>query len=253
MRILGGLLILMTIIALGSYASLNIERIQHVEPYPTTISVTGEGEVFGIPDIGQFTFSVNAEADDAAAAQEQSGTRMTEIVTYLAEQGVAETDIKTEAYNLYPRWRFEERVCAAGSYCPPGERVQDGFEVSQTVSVKVRETDRAGELIAGVGERGATNISGLNFTVDDQAALKKEAREAAIKDAQEQAVALASQLGVSIVKLAGFHEQSEQYDPYMMDRAYAVEGMGGDGFAGAPMPTGEESTLVRVNLTYEVR
>jgi uncharacterized protein YggE len=216
MRILGGLAILMVMIALGSYASLNFERLKYVDTTPATISITGTGEVVAKPDIGKFTFSVQAEAADAATAQEESGTKVNEILGYLREEGgVAEDDVKTLSYNLSPRYRYEERVCAAGSYCPPGERVQDGFSVSQTIEVKVRDTGAASGLLAGVGERGATNISGLDFTVDDMDALQDEAREMAIKDAQKKAVALSGQLGVRLVRLADYYEQ-RGYQPYAM-------------------------------------
>lgn len=253
MRALGGLTLLMLLIALGSYASLNFERMRYVDPMPATITVSGIGEVNAIPDIGQFSFSVNAEGNTAAAAQADSGERMNDILAYLGEAGISDADIKTTSYNLNPRWRYEERVCPPRSLnCPPGERVQDGFEVSQTVTVKVRETDQAGDLIAGVGDRGATNISNLSFTVDDPSALQAKARTAAIADAQEKAARLARDLGVRIVALSSFYEQPG-YQPRAYDQSFmAMES--GEGRGGAPsLPTGEEVTTVQVNVTYEVR
>lgn len=256
MRILAALTLFMFIITLGSYASLNFERISHVNPNPPTITVMGESEIQAIPDIGQFSFAVMAEAETAEDAQTQSGTAMNEILGYLAEEGVAETDIKTTNYNLYPNYRWIEAACPAGaSFCPSGERVQDGFTVSQTITVKVRDTARSGELIAGVGSRGATNISGLTFTVDDMDALEREARDAAIEDAKEQAVALAEQLGVRIVRLAYFSDNAGQgYFPEYQDMRMmaADEGLGG-GFEGPQTPTGEQTVRGSVAVTYEVR
>lgn len=252
-RVLGALVVLMAIIALGSYASLNFTKLAHVDPNPATIAVSGEGEAFVVPDIGQFSFAVQAEGDTAAAAQELSGTAMNDILGYLAEQGIAEEDIKTTNYNLYPRWRFEERICPAGGYCPPGERVQDGFEVSQTVAVKVRDTDTAGTIIAGVGERGATNISGLSFTIDDPSAIEVEARAAAIQDAKEKANELAKQLGVRLVRIAGFSEHTGGYTGPMATRAMAMDAeMEEAGFGGPNLPTGENRTTAAVTVTYEI-
>jgi uncharacterized protein YggE len=254
-KVLSALLLLMAVIALGSYATLNFEKVDFINPMPATISVSGEGEVLAVPDVGQFSFSVNATAEDAATAQEESGTKINEILSYLETQGVEEKDIKTQNYNLYPKYRYEERVCAAGnSYCPPGERVADGFEVSQTVAVKVRETNDAGKVIAGVGERGATNISGLNFTIDDTDALQAEARAAAILDAQEKAQLLAQQLGVEIVRMSYYSEEGGHYEPYYQERAMSLDmAASEEGFGGANMPVGEDSTTARVNITYEVK
>ena len=71
-----------------------MEKVDFINPTPATISVAGEGEVLAVPDIGEFSFSVEASADDVTVAQEESGTKVNAILAYLAEQGIAETDIK---------------------------------------------------------------------------------------------------------------------------------------------------------------
>lgn len=244
----------MAVIALGSVAMLNFEKIDQVDLNPAVISVTGEGEVLAVPDIGQFSFSVNAEGETASQAQEESGTKINDILAYLKEQGIEDKDIKTQGYNLYPRYRWEEQICPVGTICRGGEQVQDGFEVSQTVSVKVRDTERAGELITGVGERGATNISRLNFTIDDVDALQAEARAKAIADAQEKAAILTEQLGVRIIGIQYFNENSGNYSRMYESRAMSMDMASEEaGFGGAEMPVGEESTNVTVTIGYEVR
>ena len=254
MRILGMLMLLMAILALGSYAMLNFERINFLNPTPATIHVSGEGEVFAVPDIGQFSFSVNAQGADAMIAQEESGTKINAILTYLTEQGIEDKDVKTQNYNLNRRWKYEERVCPVGSYCPGGERVQDGFEVTQTVSIKVRDIDMAVAIIAGVGERGATNISSLNFTIDDEDALQAEARAEAITDAQVKAEILAEQLGVRLVRLVAYDEGNQNvYKSYAETRVMSFDSVEDQSFGGAELPVGEESVKSNVNITYEVK
>ncbi len=256
MRILGGLVLLMVMILMASFATLNFEKVEFLNPMPATITVSGEGEVLAVPDVGQFSFSVNAEGVDASEAQELSGTKINDILNYLKEQGIEDKDIKTQNYNMYPKWRYEERECfSINSYCPPGERVQDGFEVSQTVMVKIRQTDTSGQIIAGVGERGATNISSLSFTIDDTDALKAEAREMAIQDAKQKAVTLAEQLGVRLTRMQYYYEdEGMHYEPMYAERAMSFD-MADEsaGFGGAQMPVGEDATTARVTITYEVK
>lgn len=242
------------LVALLSYAILNVEKMQYANPMPTTISVSGEGEVMAVPDIGQFTFSVLAEAEDAATAQELSGTSINDIIAYLKEAGVEEKDIKTLNYNLYPRYRWVEEVCPIGVPCRGGEQVQDGFEVNQSVQVKIRNTDDASGIITRVGELGATNISGLDFVIDDTDALKVEARELAIADAKTKAQTLADDLGVDLVRIAGYYEESNQYypEPYSM-RNMAMDEMAESGFGGAALPMGEDATSARVTIIYEIK
>lgn len=255
MRILFSITLIMAIFALGSYASLNFEKKSYVNPMPATITVMGEGEVLAVPDIGQFSFSVTAEAPNAASAQEMSGEKINAILAYLEEQAIEEKDIKTQNYDLYPKWRYEEKICEFGVKCG-SERIQDGFEVTQTVMVKLRDTSKSGAILTGVGELGATNISGLDFTTDDIESLKEEAREKAIANAHEKAEVLADQLGVRIVRLVSYYENDGGYYPAMYESRAISYDMATDedgGFGGANMPVGENSTISRVNVTYEVK
>lgn len=251
-RFLSSLVLLMVVVALASYALLNLKQMRYVDPYPATISVSGEGEVLAVPDVGQFSFSVTGEGAEATVAQEASGTKINDILAFLREQGIEDKDIKVEYYNLYPKYRWEQQVCAVGMYCPPGKQVQDGFEVTQQVSVKVRDTEKAPAIIAGVGERGATNISNLSFTVDDVTALQAEARTKAIEDAQVKAKDLANKLGVRLVRVSGFYEESDYPQP-LYKSAVAMDMAEGGAFGGAELPVGEESTKIRVNVTYEIK
>ena len=91
-------------------------------------------------------------------------------------------------------------------YCPPQKQTISGYEVTQTVSVKVTDITKAGTLLAGVGTRGVSDVSGLTFTVADQDALDAQARDKAIADAQSKAKDLASALGVSLIRVTGFSE-----------------------------------------------
>ncbi|MEX0931073.1 MAG: SIMPL domain-containing protein, partial [Candidatus Paceibacterota bacterium] len=222
-RMLVVLVFIGVIVALGAYTKLALREAEYSNIGPSTITVHGEGEVLARPDIGQFSFSVRAEGEDAVTAQEDSAAAINEITTYLTEAGVAESDIKTQNYNLNPRYRYEERICPQGSsFCPPGKQIVDGYEVSQMIEVKVRDLDTSGDLITGVGQRGATNISSIQFTIDDEENLKAEARDAAIQNAKAKADALAKSLGVRIVKIIGYYEDEGVYPMY---------GYGGDAMA----------------------
>jgi uncharacterized protein YggE len=253
-QLLGKLLLVMAVIALGAYTYLTLKQAEGTYTGETTISVSGTGEVMAVPDIGQFSFAVRAEGETAEVAQTESAEAINAIVSYLEGEGIAKTDIKTENYNLQPRYRYEERLCTGTGYCPPGERVLDGYEVNQNVSVKVRELDRSGEFIAGVGDRGATNISSLQFTIDNEDDLQAEARSAAIADARTKANALAKDLGLRVHKVVGFHENEGGYYPMMERSMMAMDSAEGLGGATPPsLPTGENEVAVTVNVTYELR
>lgn len=250
------IILLGAIAALGAYAYYTYKAAGGVYTGQLNISVRGTGEILAKPDIGQFSFSVLAEGENAAEAQDASAEAVNAIIAYLTEAGVDEDDIKTQYYNLNPKYRYEERVCAPNMYCPPGERVTDGYEVSQSIMVKVRDLDQSGELISGVGERGATNISNLQLTIDDESVLKAQAREQAITDAQEKAQELAEDLGVRLVRMTSYWEDEGPYYPAM---GYGGEMMAMDASEEAmvrtapSIPTGENTITSNVTISYEVR
>lgn len=238
------------ILALVAYSYLTFKEAKYTYTGPVIVNVTGKGEAVAIPDIATFSFSVYAEAETASAAQDKSATGVNEILSYLKEQGVEEKDIKTLYYNLNPRYEYMEQICNSYGYCPVGERVLRGYEVSQSVEVKVRDTAKAGDLISGVGSKGATDISGLQFTVDDEEATMAEAREKAIADAKAKAEVLAEDLGVRVVRMTGYWENTPSY-PYGYGGAAMSESV--KDYVAPSTPSGENTTTVQVNISYEVR
>ena len=243
------------IVALLAYTYFAYVQARNVTNFPVSITVDGKGEVFAKPDIATFNFSVVAKEVDAATAQASGAKNMNDIVAYLKEKGVDEKDIKTTGYYLNPRYEYPEITCTQWGCPPGGEAKLIGYEVSQSVDVKVRKTEDAGMLIAGVGEKGATNVGGLSFTIDDEESLKTEARVVAIADAKMKAQELADKLGVRIVRMNGYWEDQSGMPMYNY-------GMGGDIMktmsaseaAPAPqIPTGENTITSIVHITYEVR
>ena len=128
-----------------------------------------------------------------------------------------------------------------------------GFQVSQTLNVKVRDTKKAGDLLSGVGSLGASSVSGLSFTIDDEDALQAEAREKAIEKARGKAEQLAGQLGVSLVRVVGFSEDGGGYPMPMYARAEMAFGDFESKMAAPEIPAGENKIVSNVSVTYEIR
>ena len=221
-------------------------------PVSNTVTVSGEGEVFAVPDIATFSLSVVEKKDTVAEAQETATQKINKVFDYLKGAGIEEKDIKTQNYSVYPQYEYRQEVCTP-LRCPPGTQVLTGYEVNQTLSVKVRDTKKAGELLTGVGEFGISNVSGLDFTIDEEEALQQEARKKAIDDAKEKAEMLADDLGVILVRIVNFNESGEQ--PYPIYYDLALSGKGGSATpARAPeVPVGENKIVSNVSITYEIR
>lgn len=217
----------------------------------SAISVSGKGEVFAVADTGTFNFSVVEEGKLAKDAQTKATEKINKAIDYLKKSGIDEKDIKTLSYNIYPKYEYSGASPCSGYYCPPQRSTIVGYEVSQTIEVKVRDTEKVGELLSGVGSLGVSDVSGLSFGIDDEEALKEEARSMAIEDARAQAEKLAKDLGVKIVRIISFSENSGGYPVYLEKAAY---GMSGDSVPVAPeIPVGENKISSNVTITYEIR
>lgn len=279
MKYLGWLLIVLIVfIAIQSVNALKENRyIGGGVPSGNVITVSGEGEVFAVPDIAEFTFSVFAEAKTVGDAQEAAAEKGNAIIAFLKGEGIDEKDIKTISYSANPKYEWTNEPTPLGGGTPAMEIYRDdqsvsgsagsapdyyyptprnqvivGYEVRQSVSVKVRDTEEVGMLLAGVGERGATDIYGPNFTIDDEDELQREARQKAIVDAKDKAEQLADDLGVRLVRVVSFSENGGGYYPmYAKGFDMAVS-------ESAPreipeIPLGENRISAYVSITYEIR
>ncbi len=222
-----------------------------------TITVSGEGEVFAVPDTATFSYTAQDTEKDVQSAQDAVAKKGNDIIAYLKAQGVDEKDIQTTDYSVYPQYEYSSSACPLSSNgtaypCPPGRQVLSGYQASETVTVKVRDTKKAGGLLSGVGSKGATQVSGLSFTVADEKGLEAQARGKAIDDARAKADVLARQLGVSLVRVVGFSEGSG--GPIYYAKAMSAES--GMGSAPAPAPeiaTGQNKITSNVSVTYEIQ
>lgn len=250
----GKIALILLAVFLGVSALAGLKDLKNPNPVYNAITVNGEGEAFAVPDIASFTFSVSTDAKTVAEAQAGVTEKMDAILAALKGLGIEEKDIKTSDYSVYPKYTYSSQPCSP-NFCPPSKQTQDGYTASHSVSVKVRETEKAGPALSVAGEKGATNLSSISFTVDDQDKIVAEARAEAIKDAKEKAEMLAEELGVKLVRVMGYSDnQGGGPMPYYAERS--TIGMGGSDMvqAKAPnLPSGENKVNVSVSVTYEIR
>lgn len=217
-----------------------------------SFSVSAEGKINVKPDIATVSYSVVTEGGlDVATLQEKNTVKGNSIIEFVKSQGVADKDVKTESYNIYPR--YTQCYSTAGKVCPPSMVV--GYGVSQSVVIKIRKFDLISSLLTGIAQKGATNVGSLSFTVDDMDVVKAEARALAIKAAQKKAVEMANAAGFSLGKVLEVSDDSNNR-PYYYDTMMSSSKLGMGIGGGAPSPTveaGSQDVVVNVGLRYEIR
>jgi len=193
--------------------------------------------------------SVVTEKETVAEAMSENTKNMNAVIDSVKEQGVEEKDLKTTGFYIYPRYEwYEAGTCFPP--CPNGKRVLVGYEITQSLEVKIRDLSKIGEIIQGATDSGANQVGDLQFTIDKQDELKAQARKDAIDEAKNKAKELSSQLGVKLVRITNFSESGEfpVTPPYaLMEKA---SGLGGG--ESPQIETGENKIEVTVSITYEI-
>ena len=256
--------LIVTLVAVGVVLSLflAVKTLEEMKGYglmgkdvppQTTISVSGEGEITVIPDIATVSFSVITEGAVVSDAQENATKKMNAAIAAVRGFGVEEKDIKTTGYNISPRYEYSKIGVPCTEWgCPPGKQILTGYQVSQSVSVKIRKIADAGKILSKLGETGVSDISGLTFSIDKEDVAKNDARGKAIDDAQAKAKVLAKQLGVSLVRIVSFSESGNY--PIYYAKGAALRMGGSDASAPVPeIPAGENTITSNVIITYEIR
>lgn len=213
-----------------------------------TITVNGTGKATATPNIAHISFTVQEQGATVATAQDAATKRTNAALAAVKKLGIADADVKTSGYNVYPQ--YETQPCAPGFACPQSSKIS-GYQVSQSIDVKVRDTAKAGDVLQQLGTLGVQNISGPDFSVDDPSATEADARGKAITDARKKAEVLAKQLGVHLGRVVGFSENGSAV-PYPMFAGGAKTSAALDAVAPS-LPTGTTDTTSNVTIIYEIR
>jgi uncharacterized protein len=206
------------------------------------IWVNGQGTVTIVPDIATINLGVSARALTVADAQSQATAAMDKVMSALTDNGVAKKDIKTQYFNIQPNYRWEDKT---------GQNTITGYSVSNVVTVKVMDIEKAGNIIDAVAAAGGDNtvINGISFSVDEPDKYYTEARKKAMEDARAKAEDLAKLAGVALGKAVYISENTSSYYPYSVNYAK-------DSIAAGSTPTqisqGETDIMINVQVAYAI-
>jgi uncharacterized protein YggE len=206
-----------------------------------TVRVTGTGRVAGPPDVVVLSIGVSVERDSVKQARTEAAEAMAGVIESLKGNGLLDPDIQTQHFSIHQRFDYSK-----------GKREFRGYNVTNTVSAKIRDLDTVGNVIDDAAEAGGdlVEINSIQFTIDDTTTLKMQARVAAMQDAQAKAQTLATEGGVTLGKPISISESGDFYAPRPIgfDLAFAEEAAAVD----TPIQSGQLRITVTVNVTYEI-
>jgi uncharacterized protein YggE len=205
------------------------------------IMVSGEGEATIAPDIAILSLSVMREAKSARAALDANNDAMAAVIAAMKASGIADRDLQTTGMQITPRYNYPQN----NDDNQQPELV--AYQVTNTVSVRVRDIDKTGEILDKAVTLGVNQGGGITFTNDDPSAVITEARKKAVADAVAKAKTLAEAAGVSVGKVLKITDQNIAPRPMPMNaKAFAARDS-------VPVQPGENSYHVHVNITFEIK
>ena len=208
-----------------------------------TVRVSGTGIVAGDPDVVVLSIGVSVERDSVKQARTEAAEAMAGVIESLKGNGLVDTDIQTQHFSIYQRYDYIK-----------GQREFRGYNVTNTVSAKIRDLDTVGPVIDDAAEAGGdlVEINSIQFTIDDPTKLKMQARVAAMQDAQAKAQTLATEGGVTLGKPISISESGDYYPPgpVSLDLAFAEDAAAA---RETPIQFGQLQITVMVNVIYEIK
>lgn len=209
---------------------------------PPRIVVVGEGEATLKPDTALLSLSVMREAATAREAMTANNDAMAKVIAAMKESGVAERDLQTAGIQIAPRYNYTNK--------PDGSQEAQlvAYQVTNTISVRVRDLAKTGELIDKSVTLGVNQGGNITFTNEDSGPATTDARKKAVANAMEKAKTLAEAAGVTLGRVIEMSEVNYAQPPIPIERAYARDAAG----SAPPVEAGENAYRVQVNMTFEL-
>jgi len=148
------------------------------------ITVTGTGNVSGVPNQLSLSMGVQTSAGSVAAALREANAAARSVTAVLRRTGVATSDIQTSGLSIYPNYSNSSGL-------------PSGYQVSEQLTITLRRLSVAGSQISAAARAGgnATTIDGVSLNLSDTSTVLASAREKAVADAKAKAAAYAHALG----------------------------------------------------------
>jgi uncharacterized protein YggE len=209
------------------------------------VSATGTGKATGKPDVAVLSLGVMTQAQTVQEANTQAQAAMDNLLNSLRSSGVEVEDIQTQYFNISPLY--------GNSFAPDRQPQITGYQVSNAVSVKVRNIDEVSGIIdSAVGAVGdPLQVNGISLTIDDPTALQDAAREDAIDVAKEKGQKLAQLAGVGLGDPIFVSEESAFTSP--PSPAYDARLLEAQTTGSTPISPGELEVQVTVRLVYAIQ
>lgn len=162
---------------------------------PDTITVSGKAGLESSPDIVKLNIGVESSGGTPGVARERNTEAVNATIAAVTALGIEESDIKTTYINLWNRYDNNGNI--------------SGYRMNTSLSVIVRDLEKAGEVLDAAVEAGSNELNGLEYMLSNQDELYNQALTDAVALARQKAEALAALEGKTVGAVVSITEASD--------------------------------------------
>ncbi len=203
---------------------------------PRQVTVVGDGQVEGTPDTLTANSAITFVAADVTTAMNQTNERQQAVIDALVAAGIDKKDISTTGVSLQPQYSGDTTSTIVG------------YQASNTIDVKIRDLGSASRVLALIVSTGgdATRINSVNYSINDDSQLVKDARTRAFNDAKDRADQYAELSGLKLGKVMSISEVAGggPTPPVPMPRMSATSEV--------PLSPGQQTVSFSVTVIWEL-
>lgn len=201
-----------------------------------SISAQAIGTISGTPDVVTIVIGVQTQSASAQTALDDNNKKAADVIGVLKDSGVAPADLQTSQLSINP------------SYDEKGQQIT-GYQVTNMVTAKLRDISTAGAVIDAAAKTAgdAVRVQQLSFDIDDDSALRAQARADAVRRAQSQAKQMADAAGVQLGAIRSITET-----PSATPTIYPAMAGADTAAASVPLEPGSQELSVTVQVIYAI-
>ncbi len=168
------------------------------------------------------------------------------MLAALKKSGIADRDLQTSGFSIQPQYNYPQPV---DNQPQPPQLI--GYQTSNSVTVRVRDLSKLGEIIDQSVTLGINQGGDIQFTNDKPEAALEAARKNAVANAIKKAKTLSEAAGVKVGRIVEISENVMRPMPQPVYRAAMMKEA--SDAAAVPVQGGENSYNVTVSTDFRNR
>jgi len=213
------------------------------------VSTSGTATVKVMPDMVSVTIGVETRGDTAEEAAAANAELMNKVIAALKDLGIAEDQISTNWYSVWPVYEWKSPPCIEiypqPPDCAPKSEIT-GYAASNSITVTMEADEDVGKVIDGAVKAGATNVNGAYFFVSNerQEEIRQDLIADAIDNARSRADKAAAAVDMEITGVKSINLNDVYFPVFYKD--FAAEASG----ASTPILPGQQEISQTVQVTF---